>query len=149
MEPEGKYTVKSAYSWQKDYGLAESVPEFEWLWKIHAPSNVKVFIWKVFWNRIQTKDNLLKRGIIHSSSDSKCPFCNVLEESTSHLLFGCSFSYKVWQLCYRWLGFSVTLPYCSRSHFLQHPMEIANRGKKLGLWAVWGSVVWTLDSLAA
>lgn len=59
-DPEGNYSVKYAYSWQRKQDM-ESVPDFKWLWQVHAPPNIKAFIWKVFWNRIQTRDNL-KRG---------------------------------------------------------------------------------------
>ncbi|KAI5421221.1 hypothetical protein KIW84_044889 [Lathyrus oleraceus] len=37
------------------------------LWKTNAPSNIQVFTLRLFLNRLQTKDELAKRGIMSSS----------------------------------------------------------------------------------
>lgn len=92
------YSVKSAYSFL--HGVSNSEPDqvFSVLWSIPAPSNPKAFMWRVFWNRIQTKDNLRRRGILASQEEVRCPFCMQVEESMEHLLFSCVFASSLWKL---------------------------------------------------
>lgn len=63
---EGVYTVKSAFHFLQGLDDEEPIAEFELLWQGAAPSNTLAFGWRVLWGSLQTKDNLLRRGILHN-----------------------------------------------------------------------------------
>ncbi|XP_057425853.1 uncharacterized protein LOC130719213 [Lotus japonicus] len=113
----GIYSVKSAYML-----LSGSVPVqgdnmFRLLWSLKAPSNAIALAWKVLINRIQTKVNLNRRGIVLNSA---CPLCSTSDESTDHLFFSCPIVWKVWSKISAWFSVFSVLPADSSGHFLQH-----------------------------
>ncbi|KAF1898005.1 hypothetical protein Lal_00032767 [Lupinus albus] len=63
------FTIRSAYSilTSHDQVLATPYNDLFLLWKSRAPLKVLSFAWRLFQNRIPTKDALLRRGF--SSSD--------------------------------------------------------------------------------
>ncbi|XP_062089022.1 uncharacterized protein LOC133795584 [Humulus lupulus] len=95
----GHYTVKSAHSWIQKKEITEVAEEISvyWkrLWKLGIPPKVKSFLWQASTNCLPTKCNLQFKGI---SVNALCPFCNSCRESTSHVLFSCSFSQVCWNL---------------------------------------------------
>ena len=58
------YIVKSAlfYLTAINTNLNEEFDSFLWLKAV--PLKVNIFIWRLFLNRLSTKDNLLRRGVI-------------------------------------------------------------------------------------
>jgi hypothetical protein len=66
---------------------------FKYLWKCGAPSKVCTFAWQLLLDRIQTKDNLLKRRIIQVQQ-GQCVLCGQVSESALHLFLHCNFAAK-------------------------------------------------------
>jgi hypothetical protein len=66
---------------------------YKFIWENRAPSKVKFFGWLLVQNRIQTKENLLKKHCIDSED---CEVCGSGVESAAHLIAGCSFSAGFW-----------------------------------------------------
>ncbi|XP_062099964.1 uncharacterized protein LOC133805803 [Humulus lupulus] len=99
MDRLGHYTVKSAHSLIQKREITEVAEEVSvyWkrLWKLSIPPKVKSFLWQASTNCLPTKCNLQLKGI---SVNDLCPFCNSCRESTSHVLFSCSFSQVCWNL---------------------------------------------------
>jgi len=64
FHPSQCYTVKSAYSYLTaiDTNLNDGFNSFLWLKAV--PLKVNIFIWRLFLNRLFTKDNMLRRGVI-------------------------------------------------------------------------------------
>ncbi|KAF1860863.1 hypothetical protein Lal_00000277 [Lupinus albus] len=72
------------------------------LWKSKAPPKVITFVWRLFQDRIPTKDALIRRGIsLLNGGGNLCSFCNDHLESTHHLFSTCTFTYYIWQLIKR------------------------------------------------
>lgn len=97
-------------------------------------------LWKVSINRVQTKENLRKRGVIQTCTECRCVFCKASEETTTHVFYSCIFSWRVWMLCYNWLGVDSTLPEDCRAHFAQHAHVIAsskNQWWSTEVWSIW------------
>jgi hypothetical protein len=67
---------------------------YKFVWENCAPPKVKFFGWLLVQNRIQTKENLLKK---HCLDDDVCEVCGSGTESAAHLIAGCSFSSGFWQ----------------------------------------------------
>lgn len=104
---DGKFSVKSCYEVLLGPNLIEDHGFFKLLWSVAAPSKVLAFSWRVALDRIQTKHNLKKRGVIHSDPLSSCTFCQTQVESMNHLLFSCSFSWQVYMDAYLQLAGSI------------------------------------------
>ncbi|CAK8539608.1 unnamed protein product [Lathyrus sativus] len=77
------------------------------LWNAKIPSRIQIFIWIVLWDRIATKHQLSKRGVIEVSSGLLCGGCDNSVETSTHLFFGCEFANNVWSEIENWLGIEV------------------------------------------
>ncbi|XP_057442575.1 uncharacterized protein LOC130734247 [Lotus japonicus] len=141
---EGSYIVKSAFSVLQGLELEEPILVFRALWQGTAPSNVLAFGWRVFWGRLQTQENMLRRGIIPIGENTSCLFCHEVEETPNHLLFNCFFSYQVWTLCYRWLGALTAFPESSSLHFLQFGNEFRTLKQQGVMKTVWLAISWSV-----
>ena len=88
------------------------------LWNKQVPLKVVLCACRLFRDRLPTKNNLLRRGVIPFDSQLCVAGCNSIETST-HLFLHCSTFGSVWQLLLRWLGFSTALPLGVVDHFNQ------------------------------
>lgn len=139
------YSVCSAYEVLIGEGVVfPSDPIFGALWRVRAPSNVLALIRKLLLNRVQTKENLLRRGVLLQDEEAKCPFCLTDTESSSHLLFTCRFSWKIWPEVYAWLGYLMALPSKCRSHLQQHMMLRCSKKGRDSCWFIWIATVWII-----
>ncbi|GJT21332.1 RNA-directed DNA polymerase, eukaryota [Tanacetum coccineum] len=64
------------------------------------PIKVNIFAWKVSLDRLPTRSNLARRGVLVPSSS--CLICNVSDEDLAHLLFRCDLAIEVTRLVYIW-----------------------------------------------
>jgi len=74
LDPLAGYTVRGAYRYLTDgTPLHHDVPLISGylLWRKDVPLKVSIFVWRLFRNRLPTKDNLFHRGIIHME-DQMC-----------------------------------------------------------------------------
>ncbi|KAF1869955.1 hypothetical protein Lal_00017533 [Lupinus albus] len=90
------YSVQSAYKALTHHTQSASQHIPTSIWKANAPLKVLTFAWRLFQDRIATKDALLKRDIsVNNGGDLLCVFCKESPESTNHLFSSCTFSYSV------------------------------------------------------
>jgi len=102
----GAFSVKSAYLNLRHQHVGSSNEIFSLLWEAKAMPKALVTAWRILLGRLPTYDNLIRRGLVVTSSS--CVFCNVSEESTQHIFLDCALAQSVWSLCFRWIGiFSV------------------------------------------
>lgn len=73
------------------------------VWKTIGPSNVQVFAWRLILNRLQTRDEFAKRGVISGAHSLVCPLCRRLEESHNHIFLHCIVVSQVWSSIFDWL----------------------------------------------
>lgn len=71
---------------------------------------VSVFALRLFRNRLPTKDNLFRRGIIPPGSRSCVGGCGDLE-TVNHLFLECHFFGSLWHLARKRIGFSSVNPF--------------------------------------
>ncbi|OMP07076.1 hypothetical protein COLO4_07649 [Corchorus olitorius] len=104
QESSGQYTVKSGYAVyrasHKDdtiRGVSSShqVSQIVWkeIWKIRAPSKIKVFLWRVCKKALATNEELWKRKC---RPVPLCDICGEEIESVEHLLLLCDWTKRVW-----------------------------------------------------
>lgn len=83
---------------------------YKQFWSVKVPLKISIFAWKAVMNKIPTKENLIKRGVVINDS-MNYPLCNMDIDSSRHLFFDCPVVYKVWMNCYKWFNL--------RDHFIQ------------------------------
>jgi len=89
-------------------------------WHKDVPLKVTVFAWRLLCERLPTKDNLLRRDIIHHDNQLCLRGCR-MEETTDHLFLSCPiFGFGIiWYQLRRWFGVSGVDPMFFSKHFLQ------------------------------
>jgi hypothetical protein len=109
------FSVKSLYESLDHILLPRNVVSsseefaFRTIWKSAAPSKVSALAWQVFLNRIPTKENLCRRGILRTN-ETACMLCRDGGESVRHLFLHCDYAVVIWYSVCRWLGVVVVLP---------------------------------------
>jgi hypothetical protein len=93
LERSGKFTTASLYKELTFTGF-----ENRWLvdmLKARLPLKIKVFVWKVYDNRIPSAEQLIKRNW---PGDIGCKVCGQ-RESTDHIMFQCFLAQFLWFVC--------------------------------------------------
>jgi hypothetical protein len=96
----GRFTVSSAYRFISDLmsnnSSTSTSPQF-WkaIWKLNLNDWLRIFIWKIAWNMLPTKERLCQISI--PILDSSCPLCKLATDSLQHLFFECFFARVVWR----------------------------------------------------
>ncbi|GKV26629.1 hypothetical protein SLEP1_g35894 [Rubroshorea leprosula] len=109
-DKDGQYTTKSANRLlTKEESEANRSTTFTRVWNSILPSKILAFNWQLLLDRIPTKMNLLRRGIIKDTGEGKCGICNEEEEDTTHMFLKCKMARWLWMACAKWWGINVTL----------------------------------------
>ncbi|KAJ9547296.1 LOW QUALITY PROTEIN: hypothetical protein OSB04_019839 [Centaurea solstitialis] len=86
LEQNKTYSVRSLRRLIDGVTLPAADTETEWnRW---LPNKINIQIWRILNNRMQTRDNLLKRGVNMPSTD--CPLCHSSSECLDHVMTSCS-----------------------------------------------------------
>ena len=133
------FSVNSAYSLVRRDFEADSSLVFGKLWSCKVAPSALLTAWRVLENKVATRANLVRRGVVVDSS--LCCLCGKEEEHYRHLFFECSFAWRVWCLCFEWLGVSFVYHRDPLSNFVQFRMsqslELINE-----MWrSIWVGVV--------
>jgi hypothetical protein len=147
--PDEGFSVKSAYD-----VLMEGVDRpllnafdlslFSRLWESPAPSKVVAFSWQLFYNRLPTKDNLARRGVLQQDAGRNCVWCDQDPESANHLFLHCRTAHKVWYEIFKWLGLVVVMPPNILSLFACVSDAARSNKVRSGFLLVWHTVLWYL-----
>jgi hypothetical protein len=116
---------------------------FSHIWNCGIPSKISAFSWQLLLDRIPTKENLRKIGIIHHHH-SVCIFCNDSMESALHLFLHCDKVAKMWYEIMYWLGVVIIVPPNIASALAC--LVDCGKGKKekVCLSLIWNSFVWSV-----
>jgi len=79
---------------------------------------VSVFAWRLFCDRLPTKDNLYRRRIIQEDVQLRVFGCGMIE-SAYHIFLHCDVFDQVWHVVHHWLGVSLVNPLTISEHYLQ------------------------------
>ena len=88
----GWLSTSSAYRFILDYNsndasLSNSSQFWKSIWKLNLNDRLKLFLWKIAWNILTTKECLGQ--LFNSISNSSCSLCKVADDSLNHLFFAC------------------------------------------------------------
>ena len=118
LETSNAFSVRSLYNFLTLQPPAEPPVDASSIWHKDVPLKVVVFAWRLLRDRLHTKDNLLRRGIIHFDS-RLCVAGYGIVETSYHLFLHCNFFGTIWHVIYSWLDISVTNPFYVHDHFHQ------------------------------
>ncbi|KAJ4808570.1 RNA-directed DNA polymerase (reverse transcriptase)-related family protein [Rhynchospora pubera] len=86
--PDGRFSVATTYKCLSTAGKLGS--PLNWIWSLKAPPSLKLFLYLLSNDRLLTRQQLSKRGIM---SQGGCALCDSdLLEDSLHLFFECPFS---------------------------------------------------------
>ena len=91
----GSFSAKSFYTLMHSH--LPTIQPCKWLWKSRCTMKIKVFGWLLFFDRLNTKDLLIRRHWRSPLDDNLCVICHEFSyEDRLHLFFNCNFSRRVW-----------------------------------------------------
>jgi hypothetical protein len=150
FETDGIFSVSSCYRFltERAAPLVE-VPEvqrwvFNTIWKSSVPLKVTGFSWQALLDRIPTKPNLFRRGVVREVEATGCSLCGGGIETSIHLLLHCNIASAVWYRVSKWLGFTYVNPpnlFISCALFVSFA---TSKKRKLGLLLIWHAVIWVI-----
>jgi len=139
------YTVRGAYYFltSQEHHLGDGRGDL--VWHSHVPLKVSILAWRLLRDRLPTKNNLLRRGILQQT-DIQCVMGCSVEETVPHVFFHCSFFGTLWQHMRQWLRVSGADLYTTQDHFLQFTNVLGSSRTRtsfmqllwlLGVWVIW------------
>jgi len=144
LESSNVFSVRSAYNFlSANPPLASSVPVAS-LWHKDVPLKVVLFAWCLFRDRLPTKDNLHRRGVLDRESRLCVAGCGSIE-SSHHLFLHCNIFGVVWYFIYRWLGISAVIPTQVSDHFNQFSVSGGIAKTRCSIsQVIWFATVWEI-----
>jgi len=115
---------------------------FKHLWLSKAMPKVLTTTWRALLERLPTKVNLSRRGVV--VSDKNCVLCLDREESNQHLFLECKITYQVWNNCFRWFGILCVQDNDLKYHFENFHLVHMNTKQNMIWKGVWAAVVWSI-----
>jgi hypothetical protein len=96
----GVFSSKTAhhlYSSSRSTHVSPVTPSsWKGLWKLKLNHRLKLFLWKMIWNIVPTKDRIAQ-SIATSQRDSSCSLCSASTDSQLHLFFSCPIAKVIWR----------------------------------------------------
>jgi len=144
LETSHIFSVRSAYTALTSESIASPMAAVTTPCHAQAPLKVVLFAWRMFRERLPTKDNLLHRGVITFDYRLCLAGCNSVE-TTIHLFLHCPTFGSVWQYLLRWLGFSTALPLGVIDHFNQFSSDNGTvKGRRAILQVICLATTWEI-----
>jgi len=144
LEKSSAYFVRSAYNFQSSQHVVVTPVDVNMLWQKHIPLKVMVFAWRLFHNRLPTKDNLIRHNVLDNNSCMCVSGCGS-QETANHLFLHCSLFGLVWNGILHWVGSSMVTPFDVKDHFTQ--FIVGGGGSQVRstlLNAIWFDTVWEI-----
>lgn len=70
-------------------------PQMKVFWKSDVPSKVLFFSWRLFHDRLATREQLQNRGVLNLQQSGLCSWCQQSAETINHLFFLCPIANQV------------------------------------------------------
>jgi len=144
LDPSRAYSVRESYWYLTLSGITLDRECVDDVWLKHIPTKVSLMVWRLLRNRLRTRDNLLRRGVVQANAATFATGCDV-SETVEHLFFNCAFSSRLWTDTRMWLGIYDVSPGNPRNHFQQFTkMAGMPRTSYLYLKIIWCAAVWVI-----
>jgi len=112
------------------------------VWHKHVMLKVYICAWRLFRNRLPTKDNLQRRGVISLDGQSCVAGCGH-NEIAEHLIIHCPTFGSLWQLVKSWQGLYLVDPLHVMDHFQQFIYASGGQiSRRSFLHMIWLCCIW-------
>jgi len=101
LDLSGSYLVCGAYQLLTSHDSHKLDAASDLIWQ----RQVSIFVWRLFRDRLPTKENLVVRGIIPHEAQLCVIGCGGVE-TTQHLFLFCNIFSSLWNLVRSWISFS-------------------------------------------
>ncbi|GKV36371.1 hypothetical protein SLEP1_g44512 [Rubroshorea leprosula] len=108
-DPGGKYSVRIAYEFLSPEECHLDSQLCRLIWCRLVPLKVSFFGWRLCLDRLPTKWNLQKRGVLLQQEGSLCGLCHEVVEEVNHLFCTCREAWLVWVNVLNWWGFETVM----------------------------------------
>ena len=116
LDPVRGYFVKEAHRYITNSNVMLDRTLVDDVWLNRIPSKVSLLVWRLLRNKLPTKDNLLRQGVINGAASTCAAGCEA-SETTLHLFLNCDVSNGLWAAVRLWLGISSVTPGDILHHF--------------------------------
>ena len=138
------YIVSSAYQLLTSQDNPQVDRAEALVWHKHVPLKVSIFAWRLLWNRLPTRTNLVHRGILSGAVAGCLSGCGDIETS-QHLFISCDFYGTLWHKVRSWLGVSGPDPLNVSDHFFQFTHSAGGlRARRSFMQLVWLLCAWII-----
>ncbi|GKV44012.1 hypothetical protein SLEP1_g51241 [Rubroshorea leprosula] len=142
---DGSYSTKSAYkALTMDNRMGQQESTLQKVWNPLIPNKIVAFTWQLLQDKISSKFNLLKRGVLKDLDECRCALCEIEIEDTSHLFIHCNLASTLWANYFKWWGISTALDKDCWRVFKQHPNLFRMTWETEGWECMWFTVIWTI-----
>jgi len=144
LETSHVYSVRSAYKLLTSQPPTASVVSVSSLWNKDYPLKVVLFAWRLFRDRLPSKNNLFRRGVISNDALLCATGCGI-EETSEHLFLHCNIFGSIWHHIFKWLNVSLVIPSTVGDHFIQFTAlgGIAKARQSI-LQVIWFATTWEI-----
>ncbi|GJT36303.1 ribonuclease H-like domain-containing protein [Tanacetum coccineum] len=98
LSGDGEFRVKDTRIKLDDVFLPSDSIETRWV--KYIPIKINVFAWRVRLDRLPTRINLIRRGVVLESP--LCPMCGLIPKDIHHVIFRCDIAQAVFSRICRW-----------------------------------------------
>jgi hypothetical protein len=143
-DPNGGYSVRGAYQLLTATDVQDTTTTSYLIWHKQVPLKVLVMTWRLFRNRLPTKDNLVRRHIIPPDAGLYVTGCGGVE-TAHHLFLSCLVFAPLWSLVRSWIGISSVDPLVLHDHFLQFTYSAdGSRARRFFMQMLWLCCIWVV-----
>lgn len=144
-----QFSVKECYNWLMNSFAGSQIGDelaaaCDKLWKTNVPTKAKVLVWRLFIERLPTRDALARRGVPLHADDTVCVGCLSEPESANHVFFRCSLAKDVWRKVCLWAEIIDINEIDTVSHFCRFGQQLGGRKLKRMKFMIWIATVWAL-----
>jgi len=144
LDPIHGYTIKGTYHFLTTTETPTDRSLYVDVWHKQAPLKVSLFAWRLFRNTLPTKDNLVRRHVLHLA-DNVCVGGCGSQETANHLFFDCRTFSSIWSYVFQWLDISFVAPLTARDHFYKfRHLPGLPRSLHSFFQLIWFACVWTI-----
>ncbi|GAU51648.1 hypothetical protein TSUD_414700 [Trifolium subterraneum] len=144
LHPSQSYSVKSTYLFFTAQNVTYNADYDRFIWLKPVPQKVNIFVWRLFLNRLPTKLNLHRRGVLDEQQLSCATSCGKLED-LDHLFFQCDVYGRLWSMISNWLGVTTAFPGSANLHSTHFcGLGGFSRGTNAMLIIIWVAVLFVI-----
>ena len=143
-DPYEGYSVRGAYQTLTDTDVPTVDGGEEHIWHKQVSLKVSILSWRLMKDRLPTRSNLQRRGLIDATANTCVSGCG-MEETANHMFLHCDVFSSLWQHIRSWISMSGAYPQNISEHFHQFTHSTSHsKARRSFLQLIWLLCVWLI-----